>query len=77
MNQQPEVRPSGLVLPKGSGPVVAKKWRCKAQHVRTGKPFRISMTIEGDTRPLFTTASLCPVCFETFLNEKFRAREMV
>ncbi len=77
MSTQPlDIRDSGLAIPKGSQPV-AKKWRCKAQHVRTGKPFRISMTIEGDTRPLFTTASLCPVCFETFLNEKFRAREMV
>ncbi len=71
-------RESGIYIPDGvKVPDTApeKTWKCKVGHLRKGRqPFNLQFLVDGE--PVMMTTPLCPVCFRTWLENRFEAKEV-
>lgn len=71
-------RESGLLIPEGvkaEEDAPERTWKCKVGHLRKGRqPFQLQFLIDGE--PVMMTAPLCPVCFRTWLENRFEAKEV-
>lgn len=71
-------RVSGIYIPDGvEVPDTApeKTWKCKVGHLRKGRqPFQLQFLVDGE--PVMMTNPLCPVCFRTWLENRFEAKEV-
>lgn len=73
-----ERRESGIYIPDGvMVPDTAPEhtWKCKVGHLRKGRqPFQLQFLVDGE--PVMMTNPLCPVCFRTWLENRFEAKEV-
>ncbi len=71
-------RDSGIVIPPGASyeeEAPEYTWKCKVGHLRKGrKPFQLQFLVDGE--PVMMTNPLCPVCFRTWLENRFEAKEV-